>query len=158
MFLAPCQHALTERSITYYMPDPLDCGCLCTAVYMLPYSSTPGRYYMYIFSCNYGEVVSFDTNTNTMTTLRPLPQWPNPDFCGQTSAQGVSRLLMLKPSNAYSPEVAMFGGTSRSSEWGVTTWVAERMRHFACDGLPASSSWQKDEQRHTLCMWVCQGC
>jgi hypothetical protein len=88
---------------------------------MLPYSSTPGIYYMYIFSCNYGEVVTFNTNTNTMTTSRPLPQWPNPDFCGQTSAQGVSRLLMLKPSNGYSPEVAMFGGTSRSSESGVMT-------------------------------------
>jgi hypothetical protein len=49
------------------------------AVYLLPYSDTPGRYYMYTFSCNYGEVVSFD-GTNTMTTLKPLPQWPNPDY------------------------------------------------------------------------------
>jgi hypothetical protein len=48
-------------------------------VYLLPYSDAPGRYYMYTFSCNYGEVVSID-GTNTMTTLRPLPQWPNPDY------------------------------------------------------------------------------
>lgn len=83
---------------------------------MLPYSSTPGRYTMYTFSCFYGELLSFDTNTNTMSTLRPLPQWPNPDFCGQAYAQGGGRLLMLKPGNGYSPEVAMFGGTSVSGE------------------------------------------
>jgi hypothetical protein len=102
---------------------------------MLPYSNTPGRYYMYIFSCFYGELVSFDTNTNTMATLRPLPQWPRPDFCGQTVAQGSSRLLMLKPGNSYSPEVVMFGGTSLNGECGRPTWVLKaggQGQHCAC--------------------------
>lgn len=38
---------------------------------------------------------------------------------GQVSAQGTSRLLMLKPSDGYAPEVAMFGGLSTSRKWSA---------------------------------------
>jgi hypothetical protein len=87
---------------------------------------------IFLMDCNNGSVVNVDKNVK-LSTYKAFPTWPDPLWCGSFTAGGSVTMLMLRPEDNYTAEIATFGGVDRSD-------VGECPMYYE---LPVLASWYR---------------
>ena len=86
---------------------------LYPALFLLPWTPTPGDYLLYAFN-GCADAVIMTINKSNVLSLYRTPATAffamGQKYCSQTSSGGTATLLMLRASNGYAAEVVQFGG------------------------------------------------